>query len=553
MAKKSFYLETAEIVDADMKLVPTYKKTEKGVIKETISPLSLKVEGRIKSEIQKKASAIDFDVFEQKARIAIDIKLKQMNILNIDRNKYNVAVIEEIRNIIRKEVPSVLKINKAEYFNLTDNLTKNTSQALRLIENIKNTRKFALTEKYLSEDYSTIRTRRIQGTFISSSGDDIVEGINDPQNESIILHFDPVLWSYYIAVNRLKILNKGFIHIYTDTIDAFSSHHTFTMYYIVKKYEKIWRNVKFEYRDLQKKFGTHYGVKKQYDNEGVPMLGRDGETLYQVDKNGDYVYEDNYLSSYRFFKRDILQKRIEEINSDKTIFHVEIEDNVVRGRAFNGFLKFAITRKKSVKYKDSPNYQNAGLYMAIRHYFIEYSLSYKPRDISEITEEAHSYNAHLAEGKYKKPIPGIFSLSDLKTKVAENCIAIKEIKAIFSNNFLCLKHYYFDERYLVVINGNRTQSFLSRLGDDALTSLIKLREFLDTQDLVSSIIQPSTLVDFLPFTFSNHTTSIRITIDNLDEKIKMIDLEINNKNHKAFKAFKNIETKKKFKTLFFES
>lgn len=610
--KLDFLIEDKNITRAEIRPIKVLITNDFGKVEKVAKSgvIEKRIESRIITEIQKRTYSIDILAIENEATDIVNSKLEALGIVEIDKERYSIAIAEECRKLIKAKVSNRFEFTKKGILEIARTSSNNIYHLTEVLENLqsKETRKFE--ELYVSDDFSEIRRRDQTAAFLPTLGEDY-SLTNKDLDEKIIFTVNEDLLPYMIAPNKKTYGSKGYIVIYNDIIDNFDFTHTLNMYKIIVDIEKIWQNAKFTYKEIQARFGTRYGVKKKktynkiylnlitqisdhkyqdkekdifslhFENDKkiayysktklFPIVSdekgeyfikdkiekdRFGDPLYEEDENSNYVYEDDYYLTYRFFKRDVLDKAIAEINQ-KSPFIIKLIEHRERGLKATPieYVQFQVTRKKNNVFNNMMKYRSLGYYAALKINF--HNLKNNKTPISNLDEYAQKLDESFDIGEFNKPIVEIQTLGELAQRVEDNYEAIMAIKDILLLNIVELSHLSFSEDYLVVFDTTTPRNrykMHTRLGDDAIECLDFINQhYIKDLQKVQNDIGADPIFRFLPFEFFSEVKERPITINqksypNMKEEI---DTAIKNSQKSLFKKFKNKDVKNQFYSLYF--
>lgn len=609
--KLDFLIEDKTLTRAEIRPTKVFVRDNFGkLIKVAKSGVVEKrIENRIITVIQKRTHSIDIHSIENEAMEIVNAKLKALNIAEIGKEIYSIAIAEECRKLIKLKVSNRFEFTKKGILEIAKTSSNNIYHLTEVLQNLqsKETRKFE--ELYVSDDFSEIRKRDQTASFLPTLGEDY-SLTNKDLNEKIIFTVNEDLLPYMIAPNKKSYGSKGYIVIYNDIIDEFEFTHTLSMYKIIMDIEKIWQNAKFSYKEVQARFGTKYGVKKKKtynkiylnsitkisenkfqdkekdiftlkeentkiafyskvkffeilsDEKGEYFIkdkiekDRFGDPIYEEDEDSNYIYEEDYYSTYRFFKRDVIDKAIAEINK-KSPFIIKLIEHRKGGLKATPIeaIQFQVTRKKNNVFNNMMKYRSLGYYAATRINF--HKLKNTKTAISNLDEYAKKLDENFDNGEFQKPILEIQTLSDLAEKVEENYEAIVAIKDMLLLNIIELSHLTFSEEYLVIFDTSTPRNQFkmhNRLGDDAIECLEFInKHYMKEIEKDQNKTTATPIFSFLPFEFFSEVKERPITISqkSYGEMKEEIETAIKNGQKSAFKKFKNKDVKNQFYALYF--
>lgn len=568
--KRKVVFEDKTMSDAEYRPSKKFHKNKENIITyNKTSSIEKRINFNIKGEIQRRTFSIDREAIEEEASQIVNKKLIELNLVADDGKVLigadirNIAIAEEARKIIKNRVDNKFSFTKKELLNITDTTPNNAYHLDKVLNGIIGKETHKITETYVSEDFKEVRQRSLNITAFPVTGEDIsLTNLNSEDRVLIKIEEDYI--PYLIAPNKIsKELNKGFNIYYEEIYESFESDYAQSLYRIIAGIENIWQSEIYGLKKLNSLFGTKYGVIKKIDPKTKrPMKNKHNDYIYEIDDNDDYVYSDDYMKSWKYFKRDVLDKGLLEINSDKTPYIVkiiEIREN--RKRPLEG-IKFQISRKKSYTYNNYIRYTSLSYYVTLQ---LQFNKAETKQDLIQSMEEyskseglAELLEKHKEEGiPFTKPIHNTRNYKELESRLVRNVESIREIKKIFALNMEELGHLKFDEDYLVVLDTSTSRSgrlkIRKRLGNDAIECLSAIKE--GYEDIIREKIEQKEkdLKLFLSFKFNDKISGkfIHINKNNLEEHRKQIEASIELGQRKDFKGFKAMLVKKEFYRVFF--
>lgn len=605
----SYYFEDAKITRAEVLEQKKEVIQKNGAIKlELGSKVKKRINSSLTASIQKKTLSVDRKSIEAEAeKIVFNRMIEHGLIKSISdlsdienpylkelQSKHRIAVVNEISKSIKQIVPNRFYFKKNEMLKIAKMSSNNTYHLEKVLNDMRSEKTAIVIEKRISQDFKTIYEEKMNVSFITGYGFKVeiepnlfssnttneIE-INQtlsfkdlPTNAEIVIEIHPDFLPYLINPHKNKY-TEGFIQVYNKYTNKFNFEHSDTLYKFILDISMIWRNTKFTYMQLLKRFPSNYGKKKKLNPKfevGMPinkkyLRNSRYEYIYELDKNQNFIYEDDYLKTYRFFKNDILNPAIEEINqySEYTVSLIEHR----RKNLKNGILEFVQfeIQKKKVEEKEVGvgKYINIAYYVAAR--IAMYNIINNKQAIENIPSFATKNIKPLIEKEQddfflSRKIAGLGSMYEANCRVEENHIAIKNIKELLFQNHKETATLWFDEEYMVVFNkgarGRKTSTSKHRiyphLGEDAIqcwNELLKQFPKLIGKNNSQDKADISTYLNFEYYT-KDENRFITISKNNYSNYANEISTSIANKEKRCFKGFKNMNTKKEFFENFIE-
>ncbi|MGB3751301.1 MAG: replication initiation protein [Arcobacteraceae bacterium] len=474
------------------------------------------------------------DIENQMKQIVLE-DIKSKDIKNVTKEIYDVAVAQRVNEYIKKNIDNEFMFSDKEIQEITQSSSNNVAYVKnKVLPSMRSNNSHIVYENYVTDDYSEIRTKRLDISYFPTFGDDYSQ--KDPNGErKIIVRLNQDLLPYIVSPNKNSY--SSYITLHSEVMNTFDSTYTECIYEIVMQYKAIWRNKRFTYKELRERFGTMHGIKKKlnpdYDPETMTSSQKylkniNNQPMYEVDKKSNFVYEDNYKSTYRTFKRDVLNVAIGEMNS-KTDYDITIIEHRTNNAA-NGaieYIQFEVQDNHPVRFMKF-------LSILVFHKYNENNLSLK-----EITKELKNEDSRfelLEELNITEDI--------LENDLIKNNTSYKTIKTLLKEEESISKNYIFDEEYLVVKDIKTKE----RMGDTPAECLHYLKTtypklFIDDDFIKNANCE---IKDFLPFEVTHKEKSYMVYNKNYKEHEEKINIEIEANNKRAFKKFKSKYIKQEF-------
>lgn len=616
---KGFLLEVPTITNSEVRknYVETIQKsghvvrTKPGIVEE-------RIEHGIMTEVQKRTSQIDRKLFEKKALEEVDKKLIELNLvaedgrLLIPEENRTIAIVQATRALLKKEISNRYKFTKAQLMKISRQSSSNMQYLDKVLSNMRSKKNYIIEEKVVSDDFQTIRVERLSLSFFTAFGISSEEKNNSTSSmaitvadeeslrkvslremkdtDELIIEHDTNYIPYIVRPTQTNY-HEGHIRIENSIFYSFDSEYTAPMYKIAEQWKDNWvRNI-FTMIPLQKRFGSKYGVKKKlnpkYDKNNPDMTPADrylkniyNHYIYEVDKNDQYIYDDDYLKEFKFFKKLVLQKAINEleVKTNYRIRIIEIRegghplysyncsllDLIKKGKAIYTesvntvvigsprgqlkFIQFEITEKKPQKVKSIVNLKSPSYYAAIRLQLDK--IDNKKETVVNLDKYAKSLKKNFPENF--NPILEIETYEDLLEKVEKNYLAILELRKLLRLGLKKLSSIVYCPKYMLAYDkaskNTGLQKYADRLGDDAIECLeVIYSDNPDLRDIDLDSIGEKKIEDFLPFAFScDGEKFASITSKNYIEYSMEIHKAIKEKRRKRFKSFESMHKKREF-------
>lgn len=598
----SFFFEDAKITRAEVVKEKREIPQANGSIKiESTSKLKKRIHYALTTAIQKNTQSFDRKVIEKQAEAEVIEEMiafgfgktpEDITLTNDKEvyNRYRIAVVNRIATKIKKEVSNKFYFLKSEILEITKTTTNNYSHLEKILNDMRSENRAIVTEKKISNDYSKIYDEKMSISFITGFGhsveiesslfeaattNDIIMGNNEelsfkdlPQNAKIIIQVHPDFLPYLINPHKNKYTD-GFIQIFNKTLCSFSYDATEYLYKIAIEYEALNLSKKFTYIELLKRIPSNYGKKKKLNPKYTPdmhvshkfLKNNRNEYIFEMDRSGNFIYEDDYLKTYRFFKKEVLQPAIEDLNSNSDYIvkliehrHKNLKNGIIE------FIQFSIQKKKTnVKEYSSSFYNDIAYYITAR-VAVNYALN-KKDGIDNLEKYALKLREALDKEGDKffigKNIAGIKTIEEAELRVKENANAIQKIKNFLFQNYKETSTLWFDEKLLVVLDkkdwAKRTVGQYPMLGEDAIQCWNKIESLYPGLINKEKKDASKDLTYYLPFEFFSKDEGryLTVTASKLNIYEPEIIESISQKNKKHFKAFKNMKLKKSFFENFF--
>ena len=560
----NFLIEDTTITNATMEKGELIITHDSGAIeRKKTGQVEKRITNKIIMHFQQNNHSYDRIDAERRATEIIKEDLKSKNITQLSEKIFEVAVSSKVREIMKEEIKNEFKCPKNKFRQMAETSANNDQHLNSVLDNLQSKDAYKITELTVDENYNLIK-RNLSVQFLPTGGEEIKLSNTTDEEDNIILKINEDLIPYVVVPNK-NSYTSGYIILnnWEMLIDMFDFTYTDIIYKLCIQIEKIWQNKKYTFPEVQSMCGTKYGVKKKLNPDFNPknkdskpherfLKNKLGDYLYEM-KGDSYVYEEDFHTSYRFFKRDVLEPAIEEINK-KTPYHIILIEHR-RGNKVRTpieYIQFQVTRKKNSKMLDDIKYSSMGYYAATRLFWHKYDN--KEELVGNMDSFAEKLQDEFLKGNFKQNILEISSLNELNETTQNNREAINQIKTIFAANIDELAHYSFSEKYLVIFDTStpKRRAFYSRLGDDAISCLERLVELHPAQIKQALTSKEETsntnMLDFTPFEFYDAISERWITISkfNFEQYETNLNTEISKGNKKAFKGFKNRGIKKEF-------
>jgi len=599
LGDNSYFFEDAKITRAEIIETKQELAQKNGAIKlESGSKVKKRIHYSLISAVQKMTSSINRKEIESNAeKIVIDKMIEKKLITSYDdlieknsielNNIYKIAVMNEISSTIKKIVPNKFYFSKKEIFDIAKVSTNNTYHLEKILNNMRSENSAVITEKKISDDLSNIYDEKMMISFITGYGyrvdvepslfssgatNDISLDVNQnfvfkdlPSEAKIIIEIHQDFLPYLINPHKNKY-SEGYIQIFNRTINLFNFEHSTTLYKLIIEIKAIWQNRKFTYMELLKRFGSNFGKKKKIDPKYKPdmhvskkfLKNIKNEYIFEMDRQGNILYEEDYLKTYRFFKKEIILPAIEEINehSEYIVNLIEHREKNLKNSAIE-FIQFEVNRKKEEELDKTNKYLSIEKYLTAR-----IALSNIDNNKEPITN-LNSYANKLKEIIDKegdaffasKQLSNLSSLLDAEERIRTNLECINKIKKFLLNNYKETSSLWFDEEYWVVFDkstrakryGNN-QFLYTRLGNDAIQCWETIESKYNLLINTSPDFDSKNLTSYLNFEFFSENDKKFITVNTnniMNYEFEIFDA-IKSKKNKYFKGFKNIKMKKLF-------
>lgn len=590
---KNTYIEDSNITNAELvKGSLTIKSNSGEITRIKTGMVEKRIMNKLIIKIQQNSIGYDRKAVEIEAENQINEDLKKKNITTISQEVYDIAVAAKVREIMKVQVENEFKIPRKKFFELAETTENNYQYLDQILKSLSSKDSYRLNEKYVDENYE-IREKKLNVQFFPTTGEDISITSNSDEDDNILIKINEDIIPYLIVPNKNSYTN-GYVIVENaaELLDLFTFQHTDVLYKTILQVKNNWRNQKFTFKELQSRFGTRYGVKKKFTSEYKKIIeeskkylidelnidnnakdfnkklesrikellknnkvekfekSRLGDYIHEVDKNGDLIYEDDFYKSYRFFKREVLQPAIDEINSDKTLYTVVLEEERGKNNRIEK-IYFQVTKKVNTKLYEKIKYSSLGYFVATQLQLSK--LEKKQEPIKYLDSFAETIQETILSGKFNFSDYNIDNLEMLEEKVKNNYNAINKIVKILSSNTPTLSHLQFDTKLLIVFdikNKQKHYSF-SRIGNDAEECLKVLVDNYpnEVKEALNKINNSDNkkIEDFLTFEFKKLNDEwITINKDNIDAHRIDIDISLKNSLKRNFKSFKNKDVKKEF-------
>lgn len=605
----SYFFEDAKITRAEYQEQKREIIQKNGAIKlESGSKVKKRIHYSLITAIQKQTLSVDRSKLENDAEETVISQMIEKGLItstqdlfenkkeNTDlQNKYKIAVVNEIATRLKKEIPNKFYFNKEEILDISKMSTNNTYHLEKVLNDMRSENSAIVTEKKIDKDFEKIYDEKMLISFItgygyrveeepslfSSSATNEIEIDNNkafsfkdlPTNAKIIIEIHPDFLPYLINPHKNKY-TEGYIQVFNKTINKFSFEHSIVLYKLVIEIKAQWQDRKFSYLDLLKRFPSNYGKKKKLNpkyTEDMPVAKKflknsKNEYIFELDRNQNFIYEEDYLKTYRFFKKEVLNPAIEEINE-----HSEYTVNLIEHRHKNlkngliEYVRFEIQRKKEESKDISySKYLDISYYLAAR--VAVYNILNNRTPIENITKFAQSLKKALDEEQdtffTNRKISNLTSIDDAKERVNENHAAIQKIKHLLFQNHKETSTLWLDEDYLVVFDKKekgkkvvqgKDSKFYPILGEDAIQCWKEIEKRYPKLLNDDKKDASKDLTYYLPFEFYSDELSKFVMVT--QTKLTTYELEIFNaiktKKKNLFKGFKNMRFKKSFYENFF--
>lgn len=569
--QQKLLFEDKQITNAEYRPTKKLHKTKSNeIIYYKTSAIEKRIQFNLHVEIQKRTFTLDKEAIEKEAEDIVNRKLIDNNLVDKETGKClvsgsvrNIAIAEESRNIIKSRVNNTFEFSKKELLDITNTSPNNAYHLEKVLKGLIGKDTYKIIESYVTDDFSEIRQRKKNVSLIPVTGEDIsLTNVNS--EDKIIIKIEEDFIPYLIAPNKAsKELSTGFNIIQGEIFESFDSEYAQILYKIIEDIKNIWQNKIYTYKEIQSLFGTKYGVIKKLDPKtGKPLKNKDNDFIYELDKEDNFIYADNYLDTWRFFKRDVLKKALIEINSDKTPYIVKIiEVRENRKKPLEG-IKFQIDRKKDSSYNNLALYGSVYYYTVVQRQFERARGSEPLIEDMKVYAQAESFTKQLdtyreSGENFPTPINGAHNFNELFKRVENNVQAIKKIKSLLARNIEKISHLKFNEKYLVVVDSTSVNSgrlrLQKRLGNDAIEcydAIIDKYEDIINEDTNKNV---KDLKNFINFKFKDKVSGdfININKSNLEDYRSRIEASIELGNKRDFKGFKAMSVKKEFYKIFF--
>lgn len=518
------------------------------------------VASRIKDRIymmiqQKTVSTFNRAEIEKLCKKEVFNEMKQLDIQEIDKTTVEYAVEGKIREFIKKNFDNEFIISREDFLDIAQVGSNNLSYVMDkviipIMENSPNDIEKVI-ECSVDENYNKVE-KIVAIPTMPKIGYTKYEDQN--KEDHYFIRIDPDLLVRLVGINK----NAPYATIYLSTKEKLDSKYTSTLYELLSrcvsmmtKFDKKTGKVTYKYKDLLKYFSSNLGKKKKRNPKYIKgvsptyemYIKRDGRQIWETDKDGNVLYEEDYKKTYNNFKKEILNVAISEYNN-KTGYKVIVEElkltklgKISKIGAIEE-ITFVVMDMKPIKTND---------FIASLYFFKENPQKLAFKEIKKALIIQEKSDDVLCRENI------IISLNTTEELVEYNLLennkAYEDIKTILNSKREEFNNYAFDVLYNVVIDKRNGE----RIGDSCTECLESLQKdySIVIEEVLSkkSVREPS---EFLPFIIVFEEKEIRINKSNYEEHKNKIRFLINENKFKAFKAFKSRFIKKDFVDIFFE-
>lgn len=558
---KRFLMENTAVTNAEyLPRKRMEKQKDNSIVYKKSSVIEKRIQFFILAHVQQNTNAVDRVEIENRAMKNINKDLIALKLvepdgkLMIPKSFYKIAIAEEVRKLIKKEIDNKFLFTRRELQHIAKVNSRNITHLNNVLKDMAGKDTHTVTETYISDDYSEIRERKLNVQMFPVTGNDI-SLTNIDEDEKLIVKIEEDLMPYLIAPHKGTV-NRGYNLLQGEIFEAFESEYAQILYKILVDIKDSPQNKVFTYKELQLLFGTNYGVVKALDEKGVPRKNQNQEFIYELDEYKNRIYMENYKTTWKSFKQFVLTKAIAEINSDKTPYIIEMHEIRDSLRKPITGIMFIIKNKKTDTFLNFERYNSLSYYCSVAAQFEKSKMNQGL--INDLDKYAEVLVQPInAGGIYTPLFAGTSCIEELKELVSHNVVAIKAIKEILSLNIPNLNHLKFNETYMVVVDGRTVRKsslrLQTRLGDNAIDSYKNLINTYSKTIEKHRDNAEDEFSNFLPFKYFSKKSGklISVTKKNIDEHLSEIKDSIRTGDKRAFKGFLSRMFKNDFYTRFF--
>ena len=181
-----------------------------------------------------------------KKEVLIDINNK--GIKTIDENIINIAIAQRVNEYIKKSINNEFMFTDKEMQGITQSSSNNMDYIKnKVLPSMRSNNSHVVYEDYVTDDYSEIRTKRLDISYFPTFGDDY-SNKNPGEDSKIIVRLNPDLLPYIVSPNKNSY--SSYITLHSEVMNTFDSTYTECMYEIVMQYKAIWKTKKFTYKTV---------------------------------------------------------------------------------------------------------------------------------------------------------------------------------------------------------------------------------------------------------------------------------------------------------------